>query len=96
MTKGPQSGDVGSMRQRLGGFVLLTYILDKGRAKLANKNAEYNYNSPTCQGEVPTAMPKPSPSSLNMPVNSAKLAKISNRWFDALDLDDHVSFGGKA
>src|SRR5258707_8589435 len=36
-----------SMRQRLGGFVLLPRILDKGRAKLAKKNGEYNYDSPT-------------------------------------------------
>src|SRR5882762_3743333 len=38
-----------SMRQRLGGFVLLPRILDKGRAKLAKKNGEYNYDSPTDQ-----------------------------------------------
>src|SRR5258708_25599107 len=38
-----------SMRQRLGGFVLLPRILDKGRATLAGKNGEYNYNSPTDQ-----------------------------------------------
>jgi hypothetical protein len=37
------------MRQRLGGFVLLPRILDKGRAKLVKKNGEYNYNSPTDQ-----------------------------------------------
>jgi Domain of unknown function (DUF5069) len=33
-----------SMRGRLVGFVLLLRILDKGRAKLAGKNVEYNYN----------------------------------------------------
>src|SRR5260370_37038820 len=38
-----------SMRQRLGGFVLLPRILDKGRAKLAKKNGDYNYDSPTDQ-----------------------------------------------
>src|SRR5258708_28291559 len=38
-----------SMRSRLGGFVLLPRILDKGRATLAGKNGEYNYNSPTDQ-----------------------------------------------
>src|SRR6266446_3127436 len=38
-----------SMRQRLGGFVLLPRILDKGRATLLNKNGEYKYNSPTDQ-----------------------------------------------
>ena len=37
------------MRARLGGFVLLPRILDKGRATLAGKNGEYNYNSPTDQ-----------------------------------------------
>jgi hypothetical protein len=37
------------MRARLGGFVLLPRILDKGRASLAGKNGEYNYNSPTDQ-----------------------------------------------
>ena len=35
-----------SMRVRFGGFVLLPRILDKGRAKLAGKNGEYNFNSP--------------------------------------------------
>ena len=38
-----------SMRSRLGGFVILARILDKGRATLAKKNGEYNYNSPTDQ-----------------------------------------------
>jgi hypothetical protein len=38
-----------SMCARLGGFVLLPRILDKGRATLAKKNGEYNYNSPTDQ-----------------------------------------------
>ena len=38
-----------SMRPRLGGFVLLPRILDQGRATLAGKNGEYNYNSPTDQ-----------------------------------------------
>jgi Domain of unknown function (DUF5069) len=38
-----------SMRQRLGGFVLLPRFLDKGRARLAKRNGEYNYDSPTDQ-----------------------------------------------
>src|SRR4029077_18324136 len=38
-----------SMRSRLGGFVLLPRILDKGRATLVGKNGEYNYDSPTDQ-----------------------------------------------
>jgi Domain of unknown function (DUF5069) len=37
------------MRQRLGGFVLLPRFLDKGRARLAKRNGEYNYDSPTDQ-----------------------------------------------
>ena len=37
------------MRVRLAGFVILARMLDKGRALLAKKNGEYNYNSPTDQ-----------------------------------------------
>jgi hypothetical protein len=37
------------MRIRLGGFAILARMLDKGRALLAKKNGEYNYNSPTDQ-----------------------------------------------
>jgi hypothetical protein len=38
-----------SFRARLGGFVILARMLDKGRATLSNKNGDYNYNSPTDQ-----------------------------------------------
>src|SRR3979409_252806 len=38
-----------STRVRLGGFVILPRMLDKGRATLAKKNGEYNYNSSTDQ-----------------------------------------------
>ena len=38
-----------SFRVRLGGFVILARMLDKGRATLSKKNGEYNYNSPTDQ-----------------------------------------------
>src|SRR5713226_7340665 len=38
-----------SFRVRLGGFVILSRMLDKGRATLSKKNGEYNYNSPTDQ-----------------------------------------------
>jgi len=34
-----------SPRLRLGGFVILPRLLDKGRAKLAGKNGEYIFNS---------------------------------------------------
>jgi hypothetical protein len=35
-----------SMRTRLGGFVLLPRMLDKGRAEIAGTNGEYHYNCP--------------------------------------------------
>ena len=38
-----------SFRVRLGGFVILARMIDKGRARLSKKNGEYNYNSPTDQ-----------------------------------------------
>ncbi len=38
-----------SFHVRMGGFVILARMLDKGRATLAKKNGEYNYNSPTDQ-----------------------------------------------
>jgi hypothetical protein len=136
-----------SMRQRLGGFVLLPRILDKGRAKLADKNGEYNYNSPTDQhlvrflgldleallkelakgkgdGEIlewvhahaktPRAPWEIEAWSAYMEKRSAdsdaetlagfaeyvgqhsKTREDIKSWFDALDLDDYVSFGGKA
>jgi Domain of unknown function (DUF5069) len=136
-----------SMRQRLGGFVLLPRILDKGRAKLAKKNGEYNYDSPTDQhlvrflsldlealleelakgigdeealqwvltnAKTPRApweieawsayMEKRSPDSDAETLSifaeyvgqHTKTREDIKSWFDALDLDDFVSFGGKA
>ena len=136
-----------SMRQRLGGFVLLPRILDKGRAKLAKKNGEYNYDSPTDQhlvrflglnlealleelakgigdeealqwvlANVKTPrspweieawsayMEKRSPDSDAETLSifaeyvgqHTKSREDIKSWFDALDLDDFVSFGGKA
>ncbi|MBK1882814.1 DUF5069 domain-containing protein [Luteolibacter pohnpeiensis] len=38
-----------SPRARLGGYVLLPRMLDKGRAELAGKNGEYHYNCPLDQ-----------------------------------------------
>jgi hypothetical protein len=38
-----------SFRVRLGNYVVLARMLDKGRATLAAKNGEYQYNSPTDQ-----------------------------------------------
>ena len=136
-----------SMRARLGSFVLLPRILDKGRAKLAGKNGEYNYNSPTDQhlvrflgldlealskelatgkgdGEIlewvhanaktPRApweieassgyMEKRGPESDGETLSffaeyvgqHSKTREDIKTWFDAVDLDDYVSFGGKA
>jgi hypothetical protein len=136
-----------SVRSRLGGFVLLPRILDKGRAKLAGKNGEYNYNSPTDQhlvrflgldleallkelatgkadGEIlewvqahaktprdpweieawSAYMEKRGPDSDAETLSGfaeyvgqhSKTREDIKTWFDALDLDDYVSFGGKA
>ena len=38
-----------SPRVRLGGYVVLPRMLDKGRATLAGKNGEYHYNCPLDQ-----------------------------------------------
>ncbi len=38
-----------SPRVRLGGFVLLPRMLDKGRAELGGKNGDYHYNCPLDQ-----------------------------------------------
>jgi hypothetical protein len=135
------------MRSRLGGFVLLPRILDKGRATLARKNGEYNYNSPTDQhlvrflgldlealleelakGKVDGAILEWVKANAKTPRATWEIeawsAYIEKRgpdsdaetlsgfaeyvgqhsktrediktWFDALDLDDFVSFGGKA
>jgi hypothetical protein len=135
------------MRARLGGFVLLPRILDKGRAKLAGKNGEYNFNSPGDQhlvrflgldlealakelaagkgdGEIlewvhahakicrapweieawSAYMEKRGPDSdaetLSFFAESVgrhtKTREDIKTWFDATDLDDYVSFGGKA
>lgn len=136
-----------SMRQRLGGLVLLPRIIDKGRATLAGKNGEYNFNSPTDQhlvrflgldltilleelatgkgdGEIlewvhahakisrtpweisawsaymETRGPDSDAESLasfaEYVGQHSKTREDIKSWFDALDLDDSVSFGGKA
>jgi hypothetical protein len=38
-----------STRTRLGGYVLLPRMLDKGRAEIAGKSGEYHYNCPLDQ-----------------------------------------------
>ena len=135
------------MRARLGGFVLLPRILDKGRARLVGKNGEYNFNSPGDQhlvrflgldlealakelaagkgdGEIlawvqanartPRApweieawsafMERRGPDSdaetleffTEFVGRHTKTREDIKTWFDVTDLDDYVSFGGKA
>ena len=135
-----------SSRARLGGFVLLPRVLDKGRATLAGKAGEYIYNCPLDQrffafvgmdaetfkrqlatgcgdGEAldwlaansatkPTAgdiaawsavMEQRAPADLeahryfcDLLAKCGPDRKDIATWFDLLDLDDFVSFGGKA
>jgi len=133
-----------SPRVRLGGYVILPRMLDKGRATLAGKNGEYHYACPMDQrflefvgidpealkqelgrsdGEIlewieQNAKHKRSEGEIaawsafveqRVPAdnesreffnevvgkNAPKREDIAT-WFDLLDLDDYVSFGGKA
>jgi Domain of unknown function (DUF5069) len=134
-----------SPRVRLGGYVILARMLDKGRATLARKHGEYLYACPLDQRflefagidakalkkKLATGKPdsailawinrrsktKPSPSQIaawsafqeqTVPTHpdarkyfneihariGPKRSDIAT-WFDLLDLDDYVSFGGK-
>jgi len=135
-----------SPRVRLGGFVVLPRMLDKGRATIAGKNGEYNYACPLDQrflefaGIDPEALKKqlaadkgdgeilewiqnnsttrPRPIEIaawsalqeqRVPTDPEARAffnelhsKVAQHrediatWFDLLDLDNYVSFGGKA
>ena len=135
-----------SPRVRLGGYVILPRMLDKGRATVAGKNGEYKYACPMDQrlldfaGIDPEALKKQlaadkgdgeilewiAANSKNKPGEGAIAAwsalaerrvptdpesraffnelhsKVAQQrediatWFDLLDLDDYVSFGGKA
>jgi hypothetical protein len=135
-----------SPRVRLGGYVVLPRMLDKGRATLAGKNGEYNYACPLDQrflefaGIDPEALKAEiargkSDSGLlewicangrnrrgeaeiaawselaerRAPADPESRAYFNDlhskiapgrgdiaTWFDLLDLDDHVSFGGTA
>ena len=135
-----------SPRVRLGGFVILPRILDKGRATITGKNGEYNYACPMDHrfldfvGVKPDALKKQlaagkgdteilawiqknAKRKLTEPEIHAWSAYAEQRapadtesreffhgvhakiapkrediatWFDLLDLDDHVTFGGKA
>ncbi len=135
-----------SPRVRLGGYVILPRVLDKGRATLAGLNGEYNYDCPTDRqffgfaGIDPDALrqqielglgdgqilawiqahssshPEPAqiaawsafqetrtPTALEMRQfyqeehqRIAPHREDLSTWFDLLDLDDFVSFGGIA
>jgi hypothetical protein len=135
-----------SFHVRLGGFVILARMLDKGRATLANKNGEYKYNSGTDQhlvrflgfdpealfkelaagkgdgemlawvqshSKIPRApweieawsayMEKRGPDSDAETIagfaeyvgQHSKTREDIKTWFDAIELDDYASFGGK-
>lgn len=134
-----------SPRVRLGGFVILPRMLDKGRATIAGTNGEYKYACPLDQrfldfvgidpealrgelaegkgdGEVLAWILEQSKNKQNEIAAEAwsrfceqrAPADIESRqhfnemqsklaatredvitWFDMLDLDDYVSFGGK-
>jgi hypothetical protein len=134
-----------SPRVRLGGYVILSRMLDKGRATVAGTNGEFHYNCPLDQqfvafvgidaeqlkaqlaqgrgdGEIldwiaANAKNKRSPSEIaawsafqdqRVPTdletrqyfNESHAEMAPNRkdvatWFDLLDIDDFVTFGGK-
>jgi hypothetical protein len=134
-----------STRARLGGYVLLPRMLDKGRAEIAGKSGEYHFNCPLDQrilgflgidaedlraqlaagkgdGEILTwiqanqknkhtaaeidswsegqAQRTPDAESqdfFNELLNAAGPNRTDIKtWADLLDLDDNVTFGGKA
>ena len=136
-----------SFRVRLGNYVILARMLDKGRATLARKNGEYKYNSTTDQrlvqflGFDPDAMLKeleagkgdgeilewvrshsktprapweieswsafmekrgPDSDAETLALFAEYLGQHSKTredvktWFEAIELDDYASFGGKA
>ena len=136
-----------SFRVRLGNYVVLARMLDKGRATLAGKNGEYIYNSPTDQrlvqflGFDPDALLKelatgksdgkmlewvqahsktprsaweieawsafmekraPDSDAETLAFIAEQLGRLSKAredvktWFEFGELDDYVSFGGKA
>ena len=133
-----------SPRVRLGGYVILPRLLDKGRATLDGKNGEYHYACPLdhdfldfvgidpeelkkhldkSDGEVlewinanakhkrtapeiaawatlaeQSAPDNPDSREHFNDMHKAAAPKRTDivTWFDVLDLDDYVSFGGKA
>ena len=135
-----------SVRVRLGGYVILPRMLDKGRATIAGTQGEYHYDCPTDQrflefagidagalkkqlatgkgdGEILQWIQKNAKHKRTESEIAAWTAHCEQRapadvesrdffqsehqkigpkredivtWFDYLDLDDYVTFGGKA
>jgi len=135
-----------SPRVRLGGYVVLPRMLDKGRATIAGKQGEYHYNCPTDQrfltfvgvsaaalktqlaagkgdGEIlawirKNGKHKRSDAEIaawsayveqgaasdadsrqyfnELHTKAAPKRQDITTWFDLLDVDDYVSFGGQA
>ncbi len=135
-----------SPRVRLGGYVTLPRMLDKGRATIAGQSGEYHFNCPLDQrllsflgleaeklkeqlalgkgdGEIlewieATAKHRHSPEAIaawslfqeqrtaadvesrqflqDYQTKTAPQRKDISTWFEMLDVDDHVTFGGKA
>jgi hypothetical protein len=135
-----------SARVRLGGYVILSRMLDKGRATLAGKNGEYHYACPmdqrflefagvnsvalkkelakgrgdgeilewiktrakhkrtdseiatwSAQGELRVPTDPESRDYFNgIHKQAAPKREDIATWFDLLDVDDYVSYGGKA
>ena len=136
-----------SVRVRLGGYVTLARIIDKGRADLAGMAGEFKYNNPIdhhwfrftgitaeqLKAELATGKgdgemlawieEKTTPKRMPWEIqqwsayfsdrtpdgdvetleffaervgNFNKTREDIKTWFDLLDLDDHVTFGGKA
>lgn len=136
-----------SPRVRLGGYVLLARILDKGRAEVAGTAGEYKYNNPIDRhwfrftgiapellkaeiasgkgdGEILAWVQEHAPQKREpweiqqwsayhnergpdgdvetLEFFTGRVGPLSKTredvktWFDYLDLDDHVTFGGKA
>ena len=135
-----------SARSRLGGYVILPRLLDKGRAQIAGKNGEYHYSCPLDKrwfefvgveaiellGELESGAGDMAvlswinansrhhhdpveidawsrwqetrvPGDLESREYFSGLHRAAGKdredivtWFDLLDLDDYVSFGGTA
>jgi hypothetical protein len=135
-----------SPRVRLGGYVLLARVLDKGRALLAGKNGEYNFDCPMdkyfldfvglkgsdiksqleqgkSDGEILVWIQENAPRKherheilawsryheergptdaesqqffTGLLIKCGPKRSDVSTWFELLDLDDYVTFGGRA